>query len=95
MLDLQGPQVWPEVGQTKPHLEPGDLRLGPAGDLAGESPHLPFSDHRTAQLGGELRWAFSPEARTGLHCGGCEPVPGKKPAENAALTLQPFTSLLL
>lgn len=84
MPNLQGPQVWPELGQTKPHLEPGDLWLGSASDLAGESPHLSFSDHCTAQLGSKLWWALSPDARTGLHCGGCESVPGKKSAENPA-----------
>lgn len=84
MLNLQGPQVWPELGQTNPHLEPGDLWLGPASDLAGESPHLSFSDHRTAQLGSKLWWALSPDARTGLHRGGCESVPEKKSAENPA-----------
>ena len=72
----------PESGQTKPHLEPGDLWLGPASDLAGESPHLSFFDHRSAQLSSKLWWAFSPDARTGLHRRGCKSVPGKKSAEN-------------
>lgn len=52
--------------QTKPHLEPGDLWWRPASDLAGESPHLPFFDHSSAQLGGKLWWALTPDARTSL-----------------------------
>lgn len=53
-------------GQTKPHLEPGDLWWRPASDLAGKSPHLPFFDHSSAQLGGKLWRALTPDARTSL-----------------------------
>lgn len=72
----------PESGQTEPYLEPGDLWLGPASDLAGEPPHLSFSDHRSAQLGSKFWWTFSPDARTGLHGRGCKSVPGKRSAGN-------------
>jgi hypothetical protein len=54
--------------KKKPHLEPGDLRLGPASDLAGKSPHLSFLHHCSAQLCSKLWWALAPDARTSLHC---------------------------
>lgn len=69
----------PESGWTKPYLEPGDLWWRPASDLAGESPHLPFFDHSSAQLGGKLWWALTPDARTSLPW---KSVSRKKSTEN-------------
>lgn len=78
---------WPgsESVQTKPHLEPGDLWWRPASDFAGESPHLPFFDHSSAQLGGKLWWALAPDARTSLPHRGWKSVPGRKSTENPDL----------